>query len=119
MRSPSDFLEATRASIESPARGFRRAVVQDYNDFEATIPKDHDVWITVFQPTREIYFRLGQVSSSDDGMFSFFGETESKELINLTMHFTLVRYQLHAVPAEEPRRIGFGIDDAGRKADSL
>lgn len=94
----------------SPAAQFRRAVTQEFRDFEATIGEDEEVWTSVCQPTREIYFKIGQISSADAGMFNFFGEDETGKLINLTMHYTLVSYQLHAVSAHQPRRIGFGID---------
>lgn len=93
-----------------PADEVRATIVKEYRNFETFLESGEEVRLTIFMGTREIPMQLAKIGSTNEGMVVFYGRDRDGKPIDVMLHYTPLAYELSAISAEKPQRIGFHLD---------
>lgn len=93
---------------ESPARTYRRTIVDHVKKFEKALPADQESRFTAYVGGQEISMRLNVMASQDDGLLTFVGTDDKGDPIVLGINYAALIYTIEAVHAKNPVRFGFG-----------
>lgn len=89
-------------------------ILMEYiQDFEALLDKDQEIGAHLVSFGRDVIFHIQSIGYHGPDVITFFGETESKEKIQLIQHISQLNVLFVATKKihEEAKRIGFNLEE--------